>query len=94
MPIDSLTSPPIEPTGRLWDVADVAAYLACSKSAVFKWAERGELPCLRVGPTGRLLRFDPEAVKRWARGSKPEARGRVVTLHRERAPEQDPSGGS
>jgi excisionase family DNA binding protein len=43
-----------------WDVKDVAAYLKCSRSWVYKAAERGELPCLRYGS---LLRFDPEVIR-------------------------------
>ena len=44
----------------LWDVRDVARYLKASVSWVYKAAERGELPCMRVGG---LLRFDPAAVR-------------------------------
>ncbi|OLD47072.1 MAG: hypothetical protein AUI48_05410 [Chloroflexi bacterium 13_1_40CM_2_68_14] len=49
----------------LWDVRDVAGYLKASVSWVYKAAERGELPCIRVGG---LLRFDPRAVRAWAAG--------------------------
>jgi len=47
----------------LWDVRDVARYLKASVSWVYKAAERGELPCIRVGG---LLRFDPHAVRAFA----------------------------
>jgi len=50
----------------LWDVRDVARYLKASVSWVYKAAERGELPSLRVGG---LLRFDPGAVRAFARGT-------------------------
>src|SRR4051794_8472710 len=33
----------------LWDVRDVARFLKASVSWVYKAAERGELPCIRVG---------------------------------------------
>ena len=33
----------------LWDVRDVAQYLKASVSWVYKAAERGELPCVRIG---------------------------------------------
>jgi excisionase family DNA binding protein len=49
----------------LWTVADVARYLKASRSWVYHRAESGELPCLRVGG---LLRFDPEAIRAYARG--------------------------
>jgi excisionase family DNA binding protein len=44
-----------------WDAKDVAAYLNCSESWVYKNAEKGSLPCVRYGG---LLRFDPEAIRR------------------------------
>jgi len=49
----------------LWDVRDVARYVKASVSWVYKAAERGELPCIRVGG---LLRFDPGAVRAFAAG--------------------------
>lgn len=44
----------------LWDVKDVARYLRASRSWVYKAAERGEIPAIRVGA---LLRFDPRAIR-------------------------------
>ncbi len=44
----------------LWTADEVAAFIKCSVSYVYKSAERGELPCVRVG---RMLRFKPEAVR-------------------------------
>jgi len=52
------------PIERLWTVKDVATYLGVSKSWVYQHAEAGDLPCLRVGA---LLRFDPDAIRTWAR---------------------------
>jgi len=49
----------------LWDVRDVAQYLKASVSWVYKAAERGELPCVRIGG---LLRFDARAVRVFALG--------------------------
>lgn len=54
---------PEEP--RLWDARDVAGYLKASRSWVYHQAERGHLPCMRIRG---LLRFDPEAIRRFARG--------------------------
>ena len=59
-----MISPPLA-IENLWRVADVAAYLGCSTKLVYRKAEEGLLPCLRVGA---LLRFEPEAVRRWVRG--------------------------
>lgn len=60
----------------LWDANDVAAYLKTSRSWVYKQAEAGLLPCLRI--VG-LLRFDPAAVRAFARGESARA-ARVVSL--------------
>jgi excisionase family DNA binding protein len=51
---------PMEPTEKLWTVRDVASYLQASTSYVYKAAERGELPCLRIGS---MLRFEPSAIR-------------------------------
>ena len=48
----------------LWDANDVALYLKVSRSWVYHRAEAGQLPHLRVGG---LLRFDPEAVRVFAK---------------------------
>ena len=56
---------PNETTERLWTVRDVAAFLQASTSYVYKAAERGEVPCRRVGA---LLRFVPAEIRRWALG--------------------------
>jgi excisionase family DNA binding protein len=49
---------------RLWTVADVARYLGCSRSWVYRETGAGRLPGLRIG--GRV-RFDPEALFTWAK---------------------------
>jgi excisionase family DNA binding protein len=53
----------------LWAATDVAKYLNVSRSWVYQRAEAGELPSLRMGG---LLRFDPEAVRSYARGEGPK----------------------
>ena len=52
-----------EPSSLL-DAGGAATYLNLSVSWVYKAAERGELPCLRIGTA---LRFDPEALRSWVR---------------------------
>lgn len=47
----------------LWNAQQVAAYLKCSKSFVYKKAEAGHLPCLRIGA---MLRFEPKAIRSYA----------------------------
>ena len=49
---------------NLWTVSDVAKFLRASKSWVYKAAERGELPCIRLGA---MLRFDPQAIRAMVR---------------------------
>lgn len=62
---------------NLWNVSDVSNYLKASKSWVYMKAEAGTLPSLRIGG---LLRFEPEAVRAFARGD--ATGGRVVSLMR------------
>lgn len=56
----------------LWTADDVAAYLKVSRSWVYHRAEAGELPHLRIGG---LLRFEPDAVRAYARGARPGISG-------------------
>lgn len=49
----------------LWDAKDVAAFLKVSRSWVYLHTEDGTLPSLRIGG---LRRFDPEAIRAYARG--------------------------
>jgi excisionase family DNA binding protein len=51
----------------LWNAKDVAVYLKASLKWVYHHASRGTLPCLHVGG---LRRFDPEAIRAWARGER------------------------
>ena len=66
-----MSSPAPVPFENLWDSKAVMAYLKCGKSTVYQWAEAGTLPSMRIGG---LLRFDPEVVRRWARGELPPAK--------------------
>ena len=73
------TSLPFE---SLWDAQDVARFLKVSRSWVYQKTEAGLLPCLRVGG---LVRFEPEAVRAWARGERPPA-ARLLRLPRKPTP--------
>lgn len=68
-------------TEGLWDVRDVAGYYKVSRSWVYQQAESGVLPCLRIGG---LLRFDPVAVRAFARGEHTLAK--VLPLRGDRKP--------
>ena len=52
---------------RMWNPADVAAFLQVSRSWVYQKAEAGLLPVIRM-PGSALLRFDPETMRAYARG--------------------------
>ena len=54
---------------RLWKVADAARFLSVSKSFVYKAAEDGTMPCIRLGAA---LRFEPAAVRAFAAGHRQE----------------------
>jgi excisionase family DNA binding protein len=62
----------------LWTAAEVASYLRCSRSKVYQRAEDGTLPSLHVGGQ---LRFEPPAVRAWARGEGHGA-GRVLSMRK------------
>jgi excisionase family DNA binding protein len=55
---------PISGIDSIWKVSDVAKYLSMSESWVYKQAELGELPCIRLGAA---LRFSSKAIKRFVR---------------------------
>ncbi|MFN7132028.1 MAG: helix-turn-helix domain-containing protein [Myxococcales bacterium] len=54
----------------LWTVQQAAAFLNMSKSFVYKVAEAGTLTCHRIGSR---IRFSPEDVRAFARGTRREA---------------------
>ena len=49
----------------LWDTKDAAGFLKVSRSWVYHQAEAGLIPYLRIGS---LLRFDPTAIRQFAKG--------------------------
>jgi excisionase family DNA binding protein len=49
----------------LWTAEDVAAFLRVSLSMIYKLRRTGALPAVRVGA---LFRFEPDAVRSFARG--------------------------
>jgi excisionase family DNA binding protein len=58
MPHDDVMS-----NDTLWTVREAAQFLRCSRSYIYKAAERDLLPAIRIG---RMLRFIPEAVRTFA----------------------------
>ena len=61
----------------LWTPAEVATYLRVSRSWVYQKAEAGLLPSLRFGG---CLRFEPVAIRAYARGKVPPSN--VIQLRR------------
>jgi excisionase family DNA binding protein len=51
----------------LWTAEDVAAFLRVSLSMVYKLRRTGTLPAIRVGA---LFRFEPDAIRTFARGER------------------------
>lgn len=47
---------------RLWTVPEVADLLALKPSTIRAYAERGTLPCVRIG---NRLRFVPSDISEW-----------------------------
>lgn len=60
---------------ELWTWREVARALKVSRSWIYAKAESGELPSLRIGG---MLRFDPDAIRRFALA--PPAGGRLLPL--------------
>lgn len=52
----------------LWTSKEVSGFLRLSRSWVYLHAEAGDLPCLRFGG---VVRFDPAAIRAYARGAQP-----------------------
>ena len=63
----------------LWTVADVARFLSMSRQWVYKHAELGALPCVRIGAS---LRFQPSEIRRYVEQRAQRQPARVVPLHR------------
>ena len=56
---------PLTDSPRLLTPQQAADWLQCSATTVYRLAEDGKIPSVRVG---RLLRFSLEALQAWARG--------------------------
>lgn len=69
------TQPEVAAVEPLWKSGDVREYMRLSKSKLCQMVARREIPYLRVCG---LLRFDPEAIRAFARGE--ELRQKIVAL--------------
>lgn len=54
----------------LLTASEVGARLRLSRRTIYRWAEEGRIPCIKVG--GHALRFSLSAVRAWL-GSRPGA---------------------
>ncbi len=50
---------------RLLRARDVAEILQVDARTIYRWAEYGTLPCVRL--SDHVIRFDPAAVAEWVR---------------------------
>ena len=74
-----------EPTGEqfpLWDVNEVAAFMRVSRSWVYQRVEAGLIPHLRLGG---LVRFEPEAIKKFVRHDRVSATHVIARLAQARS---------
>ena len=51
----------------LLTVRDVATWLRVHEKTIYEWAEKGKLPCFKLG---NRLRFDASDVSRWLQARK------------------------
>lgn len=51
----------------LWNVRRTAAYLGWNEQTVYAKVRKGEIPCVRVGLSGKTIRFEPEVLREWFR---------------------------
>ena len=63
----SLTPQQPQPGEGLWTPQQVAEYLKVSRSWIYQKAEAGLMPVIRM-PGSSLLRFEPDAIRAFARG--------------------------
>ncbi len=68
---------------KLWDAADVAAYMKVSRSWIYMRVEAGLIPHIRIG---NLIRFEPETLKEFLNRERLSATGaaarvRAVRVH-------------
>ena len=63
-----MSTPSAAPLEPMMTGEEVAQFLRCSLSMVYKLRREGQLPGVRIGA---LWRFDPETVRRFSRGELP-----------------------
>jgi excisionase family DNA binding protein len=61
------TMPNNEMTREILTVQDIAKYLHCHQSTIYRLANRGEIPAFRLGGGWR---FKVEQIDRWMRGQR------------------------
>lgn len=66
-----------EPTNQLlWTADRTCQELGISPKSLYNVTEpRGDLGCVRLGPTGRILRYDPDVVRQYVKAHSSKAAG-------------------
>ena len=58
-------------TERLIGYDELARMLGIKKGTAYSWVCRNQIPHIRI--SGRLVRFDPEAIRRWVKDREVDA---------------------
>lgn len=56
-----------EDGGQLWDVQQAAHFLRLKPFTVRAWVRQRRMPAIK---RGRMIRFDPQQIKKWLEGFK------------------------
>lgn len=63
-------------TQLLWTAEQTCREMNISPKSLYNITEpRGDMPCVRLGSTGRILRYDPEVVRQYVKAHRSKAAG-------------------
>ena len=63
-------------TQLLWTAEQTCREINISPKSLYNITEpRGDMPCVRLGSTGRILRYDPEVVRQYVKAHRSKAAG-------------------
>jgi len=62
---------------------EAASRLNLGVSTIYRWAEAGAIPSLRIGPTKRSLRFEPKAIDKYLQDARVSLSGRPLKKYKD-----------